>query len=132
MDLNVLTEILRNFRSYRYAAKMGQEFLDGSGPMYSERREVINRWDATRYSRIIHALSAAIKDTLTDEQAFIIEQHYLEKNPRTLVSISDELGLTRKTVSRKHRQALAKLGHALDMMAESDPEITPFEHIFQL
>lgn len=129
MDREVLTEILLHFRSYRYAAEMGEEFLEGSPPTYSERRQYVNRWDATRYSRIVHAINSAIRDVLTDEQATIIELRYLERNPQSLASIAGVMRLDKKTVQRKHKQALHKLGIALDMI-NSDPEITPFEHIF--
>lgn len=129
MDKGTLKDILHHFRSYSYAAKMGDEFLEGAQPVYSERRRQVNRWDATRYVRIVTAVSGAIEDVLTDEQAEVIRYKYLIKNPQTFEAIAQTMDRGERTVRKRHNQAMYKLGIALSTF-DTDPEITPFEHMF--
>lgn len=118
-----------HFRSYHYAARMGDEFLDGAPSVYNERRRSVNRWDATRYSRIVNAVAGAIDDVLTDEQAEIIRSKYLEKNPQSFEAIAEGMEREARTIRKKYNQAMHKLEIALSTF-DDDPEITPFEHMF--
>lgn len=127
-----VSEILTNFRSYRYAAKVGEAegYLDGAPTLYGERLRSPNRWDATRYSRIVNTVTGAVDDVLTDDQRAVIMKRYLERNPLTLGQIADILNCDRSTVQRRHKEALNKLGIALDPL-KKETEITPFEHMFK-
>lgn len=131
MNNDRVSEILSNFRSYRYAAKVGADegFLDGPPTLYSERRMSPNRWDASRYNRIVNTVTGAVDDVLTDEQRTVIQRRYLDRNPLTLNQIADILNCDPSTITRRHKEALRKLGIALQPL-ENELEITPFEHMF--
>lgn len=131
MDNERVSEILSNFRSFRYAAKVGEMegYLDGSPTLYSERLRSPNRWDASRYNRLVNAVKGAVDEVLTDEQRTVISRRYLDRNPLTLGQIADALNRDRSAVSRLHKGALKKLGIALQPL-EKESEITPFEHMF--
>lgn len=130
MDRSTLQEVLDHFRSFHYAARMGEDFLDGAPSVYNERRRSPNRWDATRYSRIVAAVSGAIDDVLTDEQAEIIRQRYLERNPQTFEGICEATKRDFRTVKKRYNQAMYRLQIALSTF-ETDYELTEFEHMFE-
>lgn len=132
MNNEHVSEILTNFRSYRYAAKVGEVegLLDGAPTLYNERLRSPNRWDATRYSRIVNTVNGAVDEVLTDEQRAVIKRRYLERNPLTLGQIADVLHCDRSTVQRRHKEALKKLGIALEPLGR-ETEITPFEFMFE-
>lgn len=130
MDKLAISDVLAHFRSYSYAAKMVEPYLKDAEPIYSERQFDTNKWDATRYNRIIGAVSGAIDEVLTDEQADIIRHRYLDKNPRTFESIAELIDREVKTVRKRHGEALRSLEIALSTFVVST-EITPFEHMFE-
>lgn len=131
MDNERVSEILTNFRSYRYAAKVGDDMglLDAAPTVYNERKRNANRWDANRYNRIVNTVTGAVEEVLTDEQRAVINRRYLDRNPLTLGQIADAIHRDRSAVSRLHKTALKKLGIALKPL-EDETEITPFEHMF--
>lgn len=131
MNNEDVSEILTNFRSYRYAAKVGEAegLLDGAPTLYGDRLRSPNRWDATRYSRIVSTVNGAVDDVLTDEQRSVIMKRYIDRNPLTLGQIADVMHCTRKTVERRHKTALKMLSIALKPL-EEHTEITPFPHRF--
>lgn len=130
VDNDKVSEILRNHKSYRYAAQIGEDFLDGAPTLYNERRKSLDRWDGTRYNRIVNIVKEAVDEVLTDEERTVIKRKYLDQNPITLRQISELLNYERKTIERRHKSALKKLGQALDPL-EGHTEITPFEHHFK-
>jgi len=132
MNNDEVSELLSNMRSYRYAAKVGQEqgYLDGAPTLFNERRMSPNRWDATRYNRIVNTVDGAVDEVLTDEQRTVIMRRYLDRNPMTLNQIASILNCDPSTITRRHKEALKKLGIALQPL-ENETEITPFEHMFQ-
>lgn len=129
MENDRVSEILRNHRSYRYAAKIGEEFLDSAPTVHNERRKGSNRWDAHRYNSMVSIVDNAVNEVLTDEERTIVKRKYLDQNPLTLTQIAHIIGYERKSVGRKHKSALRKLSKALEPI-EEDLEITPFEHMF--
>lgn len=129
MDNGRVSEILSNFRSYRYAAKVGEEHLDGAPTLYNDRRRSPDRWDATRYNRIVNTVTGAVDEVLTDDEQKVITRRYLDRNPLTLGQIAETINRDRTAVSRIHKSALKQLSIALKPL-EEDLEITPFEHMF--
>ncbi|MBB6672614.1 sigma factor-like helix-turn-helix DNA-binding protein [Cohnella nanjingensis] len=132
MNNDQVSDILTNFRSYRYAAKVGEVegFLDGAPTLYNERKTSPNRWDATRYSRIVETVKGAVDEVLSDEQRTVIMKKYLERNKLTMGQIASILNCDRTTITRRHKEALKQLGIALEPL-EHEAEITPFEHMFE-
>ena len=132
MNNEQVSEILSNFRSYRYAAKVGEMrgYLDCPPVLYNERKLNPNGWDASRYNRLVNTVTGAVDDVLTDEQRAVIKRRYLDRNPLTLGQIADILNCDRSTVQRRHKEALRKLGIALAPL-ERETEITPFEFMFE-
>lgn len=131
MDNREVSDILTNFRSYRYAAKVGESegLLDGAPTLFNDRKHSPNRWDATRYNRIVNTVNGAVDEVLTDEQRSVIMKRYLDRNPLTLGQIADVMHCTRKTIERRHKTALKTLSIALEPLSK-ETEITPFPHIF--
>lgn len=125
-----VSEILRNQRSYRYAANITESFLDGAPTVYNDRRASPNRHDATRYNRLVKIVDAAVNEVLTDEERTVIKRKYLDQNPIKLKQIGTLLGYERKTIERRHKSALKKLGQALEPV-ENEDELTDFEHMFK-
>lgn len=134
MTHNQLTEILRDFRSYRYAVHNcgGMHALDDMTlpVVISERRRNPNQWDATRYSRIVSAIECAVNDVLSDDQRTVIMRKYMDRNTLTLNEIADITRQHRSTVSRWHKEALRRLTIALQPFAKDEQEITNFDHMF--
>lgn len=132
MENNKITELLKNYRSYRYAISNGiaphqSEDMLGMpmGGTYGSRIPKIwgssgstfeSERDYNRYTRIVMAVDGAVNEVLNDDQAKMIRKKYLDKNRRTLAEISDELNVDPSTVGRWHKEALKQLSMALQFV----------------
>jgi DNA-directed RNA polymerase specialized sigma24 family protein len=132
MDHNIVTELLKNYRSYRYAVNnCGQGDESYKLPkVYSERRVNWNLWDATRYNRIVNMIEGAVNEVLSDDERTVIMRKYLERNTMTLNEIADYLHKDRSTISRWHTAAIKRLVIALQPLTADEREITNLDHMF--
>lgn len=132
MDNNQVTELLKNFRSYEYAAMMcgAPPVLDRQALIYTERRRGPNSWDQQRYSRIVKLMRGAVEYVLNDDQRTVIMRKYLDRNTLTLKEIAAILHKDRTTVGRWHTEAINSLAKALHPMDEEEREIDNFDHMF--
>ncbi|OXM83977.1 hypothetical protein [Paenibacillus rigui] len=131
MNHNQLTEILKYYRSYEYAAmNCGPVENDRLPLVISERMRNPGMWDKTRYNRIVNIIKGAVDYCLDDDQRTVIMRKYLERNRLTLSEISNLLHKDRTTIGRWHKEALSKLAIALEPFSEEILEITPLEHMF--
>jgi DNA-directed RNA polymerase sigma subunit (sigma70/sigma32) len=131
MEHNKVTEILKNFRCYEYAAKNCGEPADRLPYAISDRKHMHpDTWDQCRYNRIVTLIRGAVDHVLSDDQRTIIMRKYLDRNPLTLNEISTILHRERTTVSRWHTEAIRKLAIALEPLSDEEAEITEFNHRF--
>lgn len=139
-------ELLKNYRSYRYAVSNGiaphdpNESLDisivsGYGPRapraFGERGNTINSTlDYKTYSRAVQMIEGAVRDVLDDDERIVIERKYLDRNRLTLSQIARDRHITERTVIRRHKSALNKLTHALIFVEV--PEIINLDEIIKI
>lgn len=130
MNHDQVTELLKNYRSYRYAANNCGE-PEGRLPiLYSERRYNMDGWDRSRYHRIVHMVAGAVDDVLSDDQRTVINRKYLDRNTMTLSEIATAIYRDRKTVERWHKEAVKRLTIALQPLTEDEREINNVDHMF--
>lgn len=132
MDNNQVTELLKNFRSYEYAAMMCGEppEVERQPLIYTERMRNLTTWDQQRYNRIVKLIRGAVDYVLNDDQRTVIMRKYLERNTMSLKEIAAILHKDRTTVGRWHTEAINSLAKALHPMAEEEREINNFDHMF--
>lgn len=132
MDNNQVTELLKNFRSYEYAATMcGTPAESERQPLiYTERYRNPTSWDQQRYNRIVKLVRGAVDYVLNDDQRMVIMRKYLDRNTLSLKEIAAILHKDRTTVGRWHTEAINSLAKALHPMSEEESEITNFDHTF--
>lgn len=129
-----VTELLKNYRSYEYAAMNCRETdaltTLSVSTVYNERKRNPNAWDATRYNRIVNIVKGAVDHVLSDDQRTVIMRKYLERNTMTLSEISHLLHKDTSTISRWHTEAIRRLAIALEPLRQDEAEITEFNHMF--
>jgi predicted DNA-binding protein (UPF0251 family) len=129
MDRDKVTELLKNYRSYKYAISNGiapYQAEDTVGmPMgggYGSRppaglngRGTIldSLMDYQKYKRAITCLEGAIEDVLDDDEREVIRMKYLERNKLTLDTIAKRKHMHKNTVTGIHKRALKTLANAL-------------------
>ncbi|MEK4191764.1 hypothetical protein NYE59_01630 [Paenibacillus sp. FSL L8-0323] len=132
MDSNQVIELLKNFRSYDYAANNCHRDESIILPkVYSERRRNNNSWDEYRYNRIVNVVKGAIEEVLNDDHRTVIMRKYLDRNTLTLNEIATVLHKDRTTVGRWHTEAIKRLTIALQPLTEDEREINNFDHMFE-
>ena len=112
-------ELLKLYRCYKYAAENAGNYGSKSGGQriqyYVNRDDsvTLDEWDYLRYSRIVQMINGAVMDVLSDNQRKVIQRRYLDRNPKTMTEIADELHVVQPTVSRWHKEAIKRLTIAL-------------------
>lgn len=130
MNHDKVTEILKNFRCYEYAANNSGRTDMYLPPMLSERIRNPDTWDWSRYNRIVNMIRGAVDHVLSDDQRTVIMRKYLDRNTLTLNEISTILNRDRTTIGRWHTEAIRRLAIALEPLTEDEAEITTFNHRF--
>lgn len=129
MNAMEVAEMLRNYRSYRYAVNNGvAPFVEDDMlgmPMtleYSSRppKRVGSRGSTfigqMQYNATVTAmklLDGAIEDVLNDNERDVIRLKYTERNTYTLSIVADKIHVHQNTVTSVHKSALKKLTRAL-------------------
>lgn len=131
MNREKVTELLKNYRCYEYAARnCGSDTYDRLPLVISERKRNPNAWDRSRYNRIVNLIKGAVDHVLSDDQRTVIMRRYLDRNTLTLSEISGILHKDISTISRWHKEAIHRLSIALAPLNEDEAEITNFDHMF--
>jgi hypothetical protein len=132
MNLDQLTELLKNYRSYKYAANNCGEPTFRMPAVYSERQGRLHPdlWDQSRYHRIVNLIEGAVNEVLSDNQRMVVAKKYFDRNGMTLNQIADYERRDRSTISRWHTEALRQLAIALQPLSEDEKEISNFDHMF--
>lgn len=129
MTHDKVTELLKNYRSYKYAVSngiaphqaddtlgmpMGGSYgsrppggLSGRGTILESLMEY------NQYKRVVTLIDGAVTDVLDDQERSVIELKYLNRNTFTLSQISDRTAMSERTVSYVHKRSLKKLTLAL-------------------
>jgi DNA-directed RNA polymerase specialized sigma subunit len=132
MNHNQVTQLLKDYRCYEYAAlRCGyQNDFDRIPVIISERMGNPNKWDGDRYNRIVGIIKGAVDHVLDDDQRAVIMRKYLERNTMNLAEIAVVLHKDRTTIGRWHTEAINKLAIALEPLNYDLYEITNFDHYF--
>lgn len=132
MNNDKVTELLKNYRSYRYAVNNCGPGIEGFRlpAVISERRVNMNVWDATRYNRIVNMIDGAVNEVLSDDERTVIMRKYLDRNTLNLNEIATVLHKDRTTIGRWHTAAIRRLAIALQPLSEDEREIHNFDHMF--
>lgn len=131
MDHNQVTQLLKDYRCYEYAAiNCGSQDNERLPVVISERMGNPSRWDKDRYSRIVGIIKGAVDHVLSDDQRTVIMRKYLDRNRLNLAEIAVILHKDRTTIGRWHTEAINKLAIALEPINYDMYEITRFDHKF--
>lgn len=119
MNRDKLTEMLRDYRSYKFAI---MNWATHDGPDWGNKRIAtpngdliigLNQWDYRRYTRIVGSIDGAVNEVLDDNQRMVIKRKYLDQNRVSLFEIAKQLDRDESTIRRWHREALKQLSKAL-------------------
>lgn len=129
MDRDKVTELLKNYRSYKYAVSNGvapHQSEDTVGmPMggsygsrpprgFEGRGSVLESlMDYQRYKRAVLMVDGAVSEVLDDDERSIVELKYMNRNTLTLSQIGDYKAMSERSVRYVHKRALKKLSMAL-------------------
>lgn len=134
IDNDKVTEYLKNYRSYRYAADNCGKYYGQymTAPVLNQRlsRGIMNAWDSSRYNRIVNMIDGAVNDVLSDDERTVIMRKYLDRNTLNLTEIADVLHKDQSTISRWHKAALKRLAIALMPLSNDEKEISNLDHMF--
>ncbi|WP_028547227.1 hypothetical protein [Paenibacillus taiwanensis] len=142
MDNERVKRILKNYRSYCYAIKNGiAPFVSDErvgmprGLSYGSRPPVglssgslfESSLDYRQYEYIVTMIDGAVNEVLTDDERFVIQGHYLDRNPQLQHKLAMIRDVDESTIRRWHRKALKKLAIALEFVHE--PEIINLDKV---
>lgn len=132
MDRDKVTELLKNYQSYKYAVRMFEESVGIPAPAiaiyddmprangFESRMPTSNdgltfadRLDYMEYKTIVNAIDGAVDNVLSDDERRVIKRKWLDRNRTTLYALSIELDKDESTIRRWHKEALRKLSIAL-------------------
>lgn len=129
VDRDKVTELLKNYRSYKYAVSNGiapyqtedmlgmpMSFNFGSRPpigLNGRGSMEPSVTDYRIYSRVVKLIEGAIEDVLDDDERDVVRLKYLERNKLTLERIADRKHMHKNTVTVIHKRALKNLSNAL-------------------
>lgn len=130
MNHDQVIQLLKDYRSYRYAVNNCGRIDGQPSLIYSERRTNPNSWDRSRYNRIVNMIDGAVADVLSDDQRTVIMRKYIDRNSMNINEIAYAVNRDRNTVSRWHKEAIRKLSKALMPLTHEEFEITNFDHMF--
>lgn len=139
MDRNKVTEMLRSYRTYKFAIRnfettgwvaiSGTQYSDmprsGSfgprAPVKFTSDSVQDVLDYNMYKRTVELIDGAL-ETLKDEERSVVCLKWMDD--MTLQQIADRKGYSRETIKRAHRSGLNKLQSCLRFV-----EIPEIEHL---
>jgi hypothetical protein len=141
LNHDAITELLKNYRSYRYAVSNGVaswDRYDNTGmPMNGAYGSRVPRLtggstlpsvlDYQRYSRIVQMVDGAVNEVLDDNQRTVIMRKYLDRNRTTLSQIASDSDKDERTIRRWHKEAISLLLTALKFVEV--PEIINLDEL---
>lgn len=143
MDRDKVTELLKNYRSYKYAVSngiaphepndtLGMPMSFDYGPRaprsFGERGNTLqSAIDYRQYKRAVEAVNGAVDEVLSDDEQKVIKYKYLERNTLTLYQIADRYHMTEDRAKYLHRKALKSLEKAL--MFVEVPDIINLDNV---
>lgn len=134
-------ELLRNYRSYRFAVSQGihsyreedrvgmprtSSFASFEPRLTDGNTELVEK-DYRKYMRAVRLISAAVEDVLDDDCQRVIKLRYMERNTLTLDEIAERLHTSRSRIYRLHDKSIDLLCFALRFI--DAPEIINLDHV---
>jgi hypothetical protein len=129
MNRDKVTELLKNYRSYKYAVSngiaphepndtlgmpMGLDYGPRAPRAFGERGNTIqSTLDYKQYTRVVRAVDGAVNDVLGDEEQIIVRNKYLERNTMTLCQIAGRFNMSERRALYLHKKALKAMALAL-------------------
>lgn len=138
MDKGKITNLLKNYRSYRQAVLNYENYVarpaagvanydgmpSGSGaPEQFFRNQgkmadmgltsAMDHYDYEMYKAIVCAVDFSVAQVLSDDEAHVIKSKWLDRNTMELYKIAIAKDRDESTIRRWHREALMKLTIAL-------------------
>lgn len=127
MNQDKVVELLKNYRSYKFAISNGiagyNPYDDTGMPRgggYGSREPRLgggstfqSQMDYQSYCAIVRTIDGVVAEVLDDDQSAVIRRKYLDRNKRTLGQIATEKHVDPSTVTRWHKMALKQLAVAL-------------------
>lgn len=140
-DREKVIEMLKNYRSYRYAVANGIAPYEGDtcfgGSEYGSRMPSLYRGNTVQteqdyrsYKRVVQAIDGAVEEVLDNDEQDVIRYKYLERNNLTLEQIADRNKISIRTIKRAHKRALTKLVMSLRFI--DPPEIINLDEILRI
>lgn len=131
MTRDQITELLKNYRSYKYAVRnfelnhepaastANYDFMPraqgfrSSAPLNNNGLTFQDEIDYQLYKRAVKAIEGAVNDVLSDDERTVIKRKWMDPNRITLAQIAQQKGVHPVTVKRWHKEALKALSIAL-------------------
>lgn len=127
-----VTELLKNYRSYRYAVKMYDKNIGipaasiatyddmPRGGSFGSRTPLVNdgfqfadQLDYHDLVYVVRSIEGAVEEVLNSKERLVIEKKYIGPEAWTLYKISIDEDKDESTIRRWHKEALRKLSIAL-------------------
>lgn len=136
MTRDQITELLKNYRSYKYAVRnyemnhlpaasiANYDFMprspgfESSAPRNNTGITFQDELDYRRYKRVVDAIDGAVNEVLSDNERVVIKCKWMNPNRINLNDIAQQKGVHPVTVKRWHRDALKALSIALSFVGE--------------
>lgn len=132
MNRDKVTELLKNYRSYKYAVSngiaphepndtlgmpMGLEYGPRAPRAFGERGNTLQSVsDYRKYRTAVRAVDGAVDEVLSDDEQKVIKYKYLERNTLTLYQIADRFNMSERQAKYMHKKALKSLTVALSFV----------------
>lgn len=148
IDRDKVTELLKNYRSYKYAVRMYEQSIGvpcattavyddmprsssfGSrSPRMNDGISVQDTLDYLELKQVVEAIDGAVQYVLSDDEQMVIKRKYLDQNTTTLYRISVAKDKDESTIRRWHKEALRKLATSLEMITKPSMYEIPEKNI---
>lgn len=154
MNHDQITQLLKDYRSYRYAVTQYERHKpyaqagianysampNGSGApelLFAPQGRMADmgkltlqdQLDYRDYKYIVDAIDGAVMEVLTDDERMVIQRKYLDRNSKTLTLIASEVEKDERTIRRYHKEAFRKLRNSLVLIRI--PEVINLEKILE-
>ncbi|GAN11062.1 conserved hypothetical protein [Mucor ambiguus] len=141
MNQDKVVEMLKNYRSYKFAISNGIAGYDpydntgmprGGGygsrePRLGGGSTLQSEMDYRHYTQIVRVIDAAVHELLDDNQRTVIQRKYMDRNRQTLEQIAEYVDKDARTIRRWHKSALKELSIAFALI--DVPEILNLDDV---
>lgn len=144
MNQDRVVELLKNYRSYKFAVSNGiagfNPYDDTGMPRgggYGSREPRLgggstfdSEQDYRVYTQVVRLVDAAVMELLDDHERSVVESKYLSRRRQTLEQIAEGMNKDVRTIRRWHKAALKELTRAFALI--DIPEIINLDEVLGL